>query len=33
MSFRDYRLWRRPGGPPVVVEQGIPKEAEVVEPL
>ncbi|MFG3420211.1 M23 family metallopeptidase [Micromonospora sp. NPDC049460] len=31
MSFRDYRAWRRPGGPPVVVEQGIPRESEIVE--
>ncbi|MFG3712959.1 M23 family metallopeptidase [Micromonospora sp. NPDC047730] len=31
MSFRDYRAWRRPGGPPVLVEQGIPHESEVVE--
>jgi hypothetical protein len=33
MSFRNYRVWRRSGGPPVVVEQGIPGESEVVEPL
>ncbi|MER7334145.1 MULTISPECIES: M23 family metallopeptidase [unclassified Micromonospora] len=33
MSFRQYRAWRRPGGPPVVVERGIPHESEVVEPL
>jgi len=33
MSFRQYRVWPRPGGPPVVVEQGIPGESEVVEPL
>jgi hypothetical protein len=33
MSFREYRVWRRPGGPPVGVEQGIPGESEVVEPL
>ena len=33
MSFREYRVWRRSGGPPVVVEQGIPNESEVVEPL
>jgi murein DD-endopeptidase MepM/ murein hydrolase activator NlpD len=33
MSFRDYRVWPRPGGPPVMVEQGIPGESEVVEPL
>jgi len=32
MSFRDYRV-HRPAGPPVVVEQGIPGESEVVEPL
>ncbi|MFG3698546.1 M23 family metallopeptidase [Micromonospora sp. NPDC047620] len=33
MSFRDYRAWRRPGGPPVVVDRGVPHESEVVEPL
>jgi hypothetical protein len=33
MSFRDYRLWSRPGGTPVMVEQGVPHESEVVEPL
>lgn len=33
MYFREYQVWRRPGGPPVVVEQGIPNESEVVEPL
>jgi peptidase M23-like protein len=33
MSFRQYRSWRRPGAPPVLVEQGIPNESEVVEPL
>ena len=33
MAFRDYRAWRRPGAPPVVVEQGIPHESEIVEPL
>ena len=33
MSFREYRAWPRPGGPPVAVEQGIPQESEVVEPL
>jgi Peptidase family M23 len=33
MSFREYRVWRRSGGQPVVVEQGIPGESEVVEPL
>lgn len=33
MSFREYQVRRRPGRPPVVVEQGIPNESEVVEPL
>ena len=33
MAFRDYRAWRRPGGQPVVVGQGIPNESEVVERL
>jgi hypothetical protein len=33
MAFRDYRAWRRPGAPAAVVEQGIPHESEVVEPL
>jgi hypothetical protein len=33
MSFREYRVWRRSGGSPVVVERGIPNESEVVEPL
>ncbi|MEV5766348.1 M23 family metallopeptidase [Micromonospora sp. NPDC052213] len=33
MSFRDYRAWRRPDGPPVVVDRGIPQESEVVESL
>lgn len=33
MSFRGYRLRRRAGGPSVVVEQGMPGESEVVEPL
>ena len=33
MSFRDYRVWPRRGGRPVVVDQGIPHESEVVEPL
>ena len=33
MSFRRYRAWRRPGGSPIVVEQGIPNESETVEPL
>jgi hypothetical protein len=32
MSFRDYRVLPRGGGPPVPVEQGIPNESEVVEP-
>ncbi|MFG3703216.1 M23 family metallopeptidase [Micromonospora sp. NPDC047670] len=31
LSFRDYQVWRRPDGPPVAVEQGIPHESEVVE--
>lgn len=31
MSFRDYRVWPRPGGQPVQVEQGIPNESEIVE--
>lgn len=33
LSFRDYRVWPRHGGPPVVVEEGVPGESEVVEPL
>ncbi len=33
MAFRGYRAWPRSGGSPVVVEQGIPGESEVVEPL
>jgi len=33
MSFRHYRVWPRRGRSPVVVEQGIPNESEVVEPL
>jgi murein DD-endopeptidase MepM/ murein hydrolase activator NlpD len=33
MAFREYRGLRRAGGSPVVVEQGIPDESEVVEPL
>jgi murein DD-endopeptidase MepM/ murein hydrolase activator NlpD len=33
MAFRQYRGQRRPGGRPVVVQQGIPYESEVVEPL
>lgn len=33
MSFRRYRVMPRSGGPPAVVEQGIPNESEVVEPL
>jgi murein DD-endopeptidase MepM/ murein hydrolase activator NlpD len=33
MSFRQYRVWHRRGGSPVVVERGIPNESEVVEPL
>ena len=31
MSFRDYQIRPRPGGPPIPVEQGIPGESEVVE--
>lgn len=33
ITFRDYRGWRRPGAPAVVVDQGIPNESEIVEPL
>jgi hypothetical protein len=33
MSFRDYRVLPRDGGPPIVVGEGIPGESEVVEPL
>ena len=33
ISFRDYRVWRRRSGPPVVVALGIPDESDVVEPL
>jgi len=33
MLFRDYRAWGRRGGPPVVVERGVPGEAEIVESL
>jgi len=33
MSFKDYRVWPRRGRSPVVVDQGIPDESEVVEPL
>lgn len=33
MSFRDFRVWHRSGGPSVVVDEGIPGEAEVVEAL
>ena len=32
MSFRDYRVWPRPGGPPALVGEGVPEESEVVEP-
>ena len=32
-SFRGYRVWSRPAGPPVEVEQGVPHESDVVEPL
>ena len=33
LAFRSYRSWPRGGGAPVVVEQGVPGEGEVVEPL
>jgi hypothetical protein len=33
LSFRTYRAWPRSGGPPVAVDQGIPRESEIVEPL
>jgi Peptidase family M23 len=33
MAFRDYRVWRRGDGTPVVVNQGVPDESEVVESL
>lgn len=33
MSFQGYRVSRRPGGPPIVVQCGVPGESEVVEPL
>ncbi len=33
MAFRRYQLLPRNGGLPIVVEQGIPNESEVVEPL
>jgi len=33
LAFRNYRAWRRRGARPAVVEQGIPHESEVVEPL
>jgi murein DD-endopeptidase MepM/ murein hydrolase activator NlpD len=33
MSFRDYQVRPRDGGPPVEVRQGVPGESEVVEPL
>jgi murein DD-endopeptidase MepM/ murein hydrolase activator NlpD len=32
MSFRDYRARRRAGGPPVVVDRGVPGESEIIEP-
>lgn len=32
MSFEKYRAWRRRGGSPVTVEQGVPRESEIVEP-
>jgi hypothetical protein len=33
MSFRDYQVRPRRGGPPVRVREGVPGESEVVEPL
>lgn len=33
MSFRAYRVWPRSGAPPVVVDEGVPNESEVVEAL
>jgi hypothetical protein len=33
MAFRSYRGRRRPGGPPVEVEVGVPAESEIIEPL
>jgi hypothetical protein len=33
LSFRDYRVLPRGGGPPIVVTAGVPGESEVVEPL
>ena len=33
LAFRSYRVWPRAGGPPVVVDRGVPGESEVVEPL
>lgn len=33
MSFRNYRAWHRHGGPQVEVEQGLPHESDIVEPL
>lgn len=33
MSFKDYRVWPRRRPSPVVVDQGIPNESDVVEPL
>ncbi|SOD97723.1 M23 family metallopeptidase [Blastococcus haudaquaticus] len=32
MTFRDYRVWPR-RGEPFVVDEGVPREAEVVEPI
>jgi len=31
MSFRDYRIRPRAGGPPIPVAEGIPQESEIVE--
>jgi hypothetical protein len=33
LAFGSYRVWPRSGGPPVVVDRGVPGESEVVEPL
>ncbi|MFW3171002.1 M23 family metallopeptidase [Geodermatophilus sp. CPCC 206100] len=33
MAFHSYRVWPRRGGPPVVVDRGVPGESEVVEPV
>jgi hypothetical protein len=33
MAFGGYRAHRRPGATPVLVEQGVPHESEIVEPV